>query len=120
MGWGDSPLLEIFGCKINITNMKLTNLIIAALLITNVVSCTLLYQRSVALQKWEKISDGLDPTYVGEAAKAIRDNEKFDGAIREYLKVHKIKPTSKKCQTSLQVLRMDPECFKGNSSTRSN
>lgn len=84
--------------------MKLINLAIAGLLITNIVTGTLLYERSVTLQKWENISDGLNSEYIGEAVEAIRANEKLEKAISQNNRKKEIIAT-KECQTSLDILK---------------
>jgi hypothetical protein len=86
--------------------MKPTIPIIAALLITNAITGTLLWERSIALQKWEDVSAGLDLESVRTAVEDMRFNEGVK-AIRELQADRKKEPNaSKKCNSSLDVLKV--------------
>jgi hypothetical protein len=85
--------------------MKLTIPIIAALLATNAITGVLLWERSIALQKWQDVSAGLDLESVRTAVEGMRFNEGVK-AIRESQDDRKKETiATKKCQTSLEILK---------------
>jgi hypothetical protein len=85
--------------------MKLTIPIIAALLAVNAITGTLLWERTIALQKWEDVSAGLNLESVRTAVEDMRFNEGME-AIRELQDDRKKVPiVTKECRSSLETLR---------------
>jgi hypothetical protein len=85
--------------------MKPTIPIIAALLITNVITGTLLWERTISLQKWKDVSAGLDLDSVRTAVEDMRFKEGVE-AIRELQADRKKEPiATKKCKSSLDILK---------------